>query len=298
MAIFNKVYIDYILNESYKERKKRIIRSTAKQFNFKPDKPGSSIGTIDVEGKKYKVNINAKETEAKTGSDDSMINIGKDIYKLKGSNKGERRKAAINHEIGHQNLHNTNSDNKTVDPKNRSKQEFRRGINNSLKSKYGLDVSKDDDVQNIAHKYFGGSSTRIKRIIDSNSPDRNRELLYKNMGEDEYLKNTSDEDQKNRDKALEKAKKYEDTNKSSHLTAEEFEADRYAANRTSERAVKKALANSNKLKSKYHNGGTNKEAEEDYTQRSKALKDKDLRDEKIYKKKDDKGGSSNADNNT
>ena len=298
MAIFNKAYIDYILNESYKERKKKVIRSTAKQFNFKPDKPGSSIGTIDVEGKKYKVNINAKETEAKTGSDDSMINIGKDIYQLKGSNKGERRKAAINHEIGHQNLHNTNPDNKTVDSNNRSKQEFRRGINNSFKSKYGLDMSKDNDVRNIAHRYFGSSSTRIKRIIDSNSPDKNRELLYKNMGEDEYLKNTSDENRKNRDKALKKAKKYEDTSKSSHLTAEEFEADRYAANRTSERAVKKALANSNKLKSKSHNSSTNKEAEEDYAQRAKALKDKDLRDEKIYKKKDDKGGPSNANNNT
>lgn len=284
MAIFNEAYIDDILNESGKERKRRVVRSTVKAFNFKPDKPGSSIGAIESEGKKYRVNIKADNTEAKTGSADSMVNIGKEIYKLKGSHKGERRKAAIQHELGHQNLHNTNVDNKTVDDKNRSQQQFRRSVDKSIKKKYDLDMSNDENVNSIAHKFFNNSSTRINRIIDSNSPSRNRELIYKTgMREDDYLKNTSDDDQKNRDKDLEKAKKYEKTDKSSHTTAEEFEADRYAANRTSERAVKKSLANTKKNNHKDLSDEKKEESRIDFAQRKKALKDDDLRKAKTYK---------------
>lgn len=259
MAIFNEAYIDDILNESGKERKRRVIRSTVKAFNFKPDKPGSSIGAIESEGKKYRVNIKADNTEAKTGSADSMVNIGKEIYKLKGSHKGERRKAAIQHELGHQNLHNTNVDNKTVDDKNRSQQQFRRSVDKSIKKKYDLDMSNDENVNSIAHKFFNNSSTRINRIIDSNSPSRNR------------------------DKDLEKAKKYEKTDKSSHTTAEEFEADRYAANRTSERAVKKSLANTKKNNHKDLSDEKKEESRIDFAQRKKALKDDDLRKAKTYK---------------
>lgn len=284
MAIFNKAYIDKILIESSKERKNKVIRSTAKSFNFKPDKPGSSIGTIESEGKKYRANIKGDITEAKSGSADSIINIGKEIYRLKGSHNGERRKAAIQHEIGHQNLHNANIDNKTVDAKNRSQQQFRRSTDRSIKDKYKLDMSKDEDVNPIAHKFFGKASTRINRIIDSNSPERNRELIYKaGMKEDEYLKNTSDEDQKRRDEDYQKAKKYDKSNISPHTMPEEFEADRYAANRTSERAVKKSLANTKKHSDKYKNDKEKEESRIDYAQRSKALKDDDLRKAKTYK---------------
>ena len=116
--------------------------------------------------------------------------------------------------------------------------------------------------------------------------DKAKEFIYKNgFDEDDYLKDSKKEDQDRRDKDFEKAKKFEKP-KNPHLRAEEFEADRYAANRTSERAVKKSLANYNKISkkdSKLSKDVKSDVAQEDFKQRSKALKDEDLRDAKPYK---------------
>lgn len=51
---------------------------------------------------------------------------------------------------------------------------------------------------------------------------------------------------KKRDNDYEKAEKYSKKDINSHTNTEEFEADRFAANRTSERAIKKSLSELNK----------------------------------------------------
>lgn len=125
----------------------------------------------------------------------------------------------------------------------------------------------------------------------------------------------SKEEQDHRNSDFDKANKYSKTENNSHTNAKEFEADRYAANRTSERAIRKGISNLNKLEqkdrdvkvrsimnnklNKYRTKSERKEYTEkvnkvvsdanvslqlDTNQRSKALKDNGLRNGTTYKK--------------
>lgn len=267
-----------------------------KKYNFKPDKPGADTGTITKDGKTYRIDMKKsnsmelydtdggvnkvnRNTMADLNDKHSGINLGREFFKLKGSNKGSRRDAILSHEIGHQNLHNVNPENKTVDKKNRTEEVTKNVIKGIVKDT-GQEAS-DKDIDTFA-KY-----------------------LNKNN-------NSSKEDKDKRNNSLNSAKKYE-TNKP-HQNAAEYEADRYAANKTSEKAVKKGVRNFYKIqnskkgidnkiknikdtykKSGYSYGkhytidrnefkkGENKAAQDDMNQRSKALKDKELKKSNIYK---------------
>lgn len=269
MAIFNESFTDnlLVLNEK-KTREEYRKRSAKKYFNFEPDKPGSDNGTItDTKGKRYKFVTDEKyksndgkmhksSTHAKIHDSDSTIVANSDIYKLKGSHKGERIKAAIEHEIGHQNLHNYHPDNKTVDTKNRNFETFRR-------------LAADSNV-NVGN------------------PSYNKLLK-------EYLKTStaSSDDVKDRLKSIRAAEKYENK-QSDHTKAEEFEADRFAANRTSDRAVRNMIKNVYRNQDRDIKAGKNpnqtvssddtkREGHIDQAQRLKALKDKEIKNGKAYK---------------
>lgn len=268
MAIFNESFTDNLLalNEK-KTREEYRKRSAEKYFNFKPDKPGSSNGTItDKKGKQYRVTTDETETlkdgskrkipmQAKINDSDSTINISSDIYKMKGSHKGERIKAAVEHEIGHQNLHNYNPDNKTVDSSNRNFETFRRIYSGS-----NLNVSNPSYAKHM--KDYLATST------------------------------ASDNDVSDRLKSIKAAEKYENK-KAEHANVEEFEADRYAANHTSDRAVRNMIKDVYRKQEKDLKSGKcdpnvdPKKSKEigdiDKSQRLKALKDKEIRNGKAYK---------------
>ena len=270
MAIFNEAFTDnfMILNEK-KTREEYSRRAAEKHFKFEPDKPGSKDGTItDKRGKKYQLETDKyyvrpdgtkskKDTSSKPDNVNSKININSDIFKLKGSNHGERIKAAIEHEIGHQNLHNFHPNNKTVDPKNRTVESFRRSA-----TRAGIDASDPN------------YSTLLKRYLDKST--------------------ATDEDIKDRQKSLKAAEKYENPN-SPHTKAEEFEADRYAANQTSDRAVRNMIKNVYRNQEKrleksksedisdIDKKKTKEEGDIDKASRLKALKDKEIRNGKAYK---------------
>ena len=298
MPIFNESTTLTILNEK-KTREEYARRSFAKKYNFEPDTPGSSKGTITSDGKKYKVDTRPGKMNVGFGvaidtptsaiimgdeAKDSKINLDKNFFKLKGSNKNERRDAILQHEIGHQRLHNTNADNKTVDKKNRSMQVYKNVIKGAAKDS-GIDVASDR-----ALSLYGPAHSIRKDIYDQNG------------AASKYFKSTGSKDErKQRNDDLEKAKRFEKN--SPHANASEFEADRYAANRTSERAIKKGIDNTYKLNrknydktyndmtlgygdedsKKQYKKQSNITADVDMRQRSKALKDKDLRNAKTYK---------------
>lgn len=275
MAIFNEAYVELLLEK--KTTEEYHISDFKKEFNFVPSKDDPNIGTItDGQGKKYKVKIDLKDKNmgADTYDKDSLIVLDKKFFNLKGSNKNERMKALLQHEIGHQNLHNWNPDNKTVDKKNRSMESIKDDAIKTIKAADGRDMTNASD-------------DRIFKIADVDAKG-----YFKTLGSPE-------EQKKRRNADLEKAKKYE---KEGHTTAQEFEAVRFAANKTSKEALKKGLRNLNKMnrKSYYkdsednHKSYSKKDVEKDfhkfnsdakvdYDQRSKALKDKDLRDAKTYK---------------
>ena len=266
MAIFTEqATIDII--EAINEKRsivKKAKDNFKKKYEFDPVKPGSNKGTLIVDGERQIVRFEPKEeTAARTGNMQSEIVIGDDIFRLKGSHKGERRDAALKHEIGHQKLHNIHPQNISVDHRKR-----------------------DEEVLKSAR------AAMKKNEINSNKTYKNDKELDDEI--DKLYKSTikaSEEDKKERRKGLNAAKKYD--NGGAHTQDVEFEADRYAANHTSERAVKKATREIYKYKrneikkdkSITKDGYKNamKQSENDMRQRSKALKDDTLRNSKIYK---------------
>lgn len=268
MAIFNEAFTDNLMVLNEKKTQEEYARRRFKEKNnFEPGKDDANIGTITdkASGKKYKVDMrkskdidlgNGKSKKRETFSDldseDSTIYLDKKFFHLKGSNKGERRDAVLQHEIGHQNLHNLNPKNNTVDSKNRTLDTY-MSIHASKGSKY---LTKD----NI---------DRAQEYVDSSS--------------------ASEYDVKKRKDGIEASKKYEKSNRKMPRFFE-IEADRYAANHTSDNAVRKSLRNMRKEdKREAHNSGKrltksdNSESKDKYDIRSKALDDKDLKKSEIYK---------------
>lgn len=267
MPIFNKEATLSAINEM-KTREEYARRRFKKKYNFEPDKPGSSKGTItDKAGKKYHVDTRPDKdinTRAVTHSKDSHIDLDKNYFKIKGSHKGERRDAILQHEIGHQNLHNWNYENKTVDNKNRSEAVFKRSVDKAVKNSTGKDFNSDEDIYDIAHSMYKNSDASIHGYFDSLSPSKLREVIYKQgFGAEKYKATIgSKEDEKRRDSDYQKAKKFE-KGAARHTNANEFEADRFAANRTSERAIKKGLSNSYRISKKNNEKAVRKEKARD-----------------------------------
>ena len=127
------------------------------------------------------------------------------------------------------------------------------------------------------------------KLKGSHDNERQDAILYHEIGHRNMHSEEIPSDIKNNiehNKVYKIAKSYETNNP--HATAEEFEADRYAANRTSERAIRKAINNSYKLiRNKKKPGEALKKynaiSSEDMKLRNKALKDNYLRKTGIYK---------------
>lgn len=282
MAIFNELATDLMILNEKRSREDYHRESFKKKYKFEPSEEDKDIGTItDKQGKKYKVDMRKsktvdmdlgsfsipvpRSTSAKIDSKDSDIILDKNFFKLKGSNKNERRDAILQHEIGHQNLHNINPENKTVDKKNRDMSVFKNLAKGTFKDQSGLDISGATIDHGTRKDFHDGGGA--KEYAASTTKDKN--------------------EKKQRRADLAAAKKYE--GKGPHQNASEFEADRFAANRTSEGALKRALRDS--YKNVYKDNSGNKEVRKYFTKsgtadmdrRTKALKDKDLRNAKTYK---------------
>ena len=285
MAIFNELSTDLMILNEKKTREEYARRSFKKKYNYEPSKEDPNIGTItDKSGKKYKVDMRKSSTMTANSVDgsneievgrqmsadlfdkDSKINVDDKFFKIKGSRKGERRDAVLQHELGHQNLHNINPDNKTVDKKNRDPEVHKSVIRGAVKDAIGIDFAEGKSEE------------------DHDA----RKDLYDSAGAKKYFeKSTKDKDEKKyRRNSLNTAKKYE-TSKN-HQNAAEFEADRYAANRTSEGALKRGLRDySKKLLKNFDDEDAKKSVrasiDDETKQRTKALKDEDMRKSKTYK---------------
>ena len=284
MAIFNKDVTLLALDEM-KTREEYARRSFKKKYNFEPDKPGSDTGTItDKEGKKYRVDMEKsstmdvsgyevpRQTAADLNDEEGKINLDKNFFKLKGSNKGERRDAMLQHEIGHQKLHNMNPNNTMVEDKNRNMKVFKSTIKNMIKD-------QTDGIVDISRK---GSDDEKRTVHDV------RKDIYDNYGAKEYASSirATKQERNQREKDHSAAKKFE--RPGIHMNAEEYEADRHAANRTSESATKKGIRdfyknNYRDIKDKNVRKYLKKVGTADTQQRSKALKDPDMRRANTYK---------------
>ena len=256
----------YKFLEEMKTKEEYGRESFKKKYNYKSSKENKDIGTItDKNGKEYKVDIRKNKnhtTESDLSDKDSKISLDNKFFKLKGSNKNERRDAVLNHEIGHQNLHNINPNNKTVDKRNRSGEVFKKTVTSSVKNQ-GLDLDNNEKLR----KEYGANPKNIRKQV------------YDDLKIKDYLKDTNKLDISKRNKSLSYAEKYSKKDKDHHDFSE-YEADRYAANKTSEKALKKGIRNYYKLSKKVVDKAN---GDSDMKQRSKALKDEKMRKSDTYK---------------
>lgn len=274
--------LDEILNESSDEemfiesmdelfeekatQSEYVMRRFKERYKYDPN-----TNTIEVEGQRYKVSLPNKSglvyldnptgfgpktivtpsaTRMDIGNKDGVLQIGPEFFALKDD---KRRDAILKHEVGHSKLHSTVAGYKHTDTSKISKEMVVSEIN-----KY-CDMQRD-----AINKMNDGE--------DSDVTDDIVETIRKRMmaGVNDYLKcSTASEMQaKVRADARRAANKHipkniDDGVDRSHANAMEFEADRYAANHSSERHLKRGVREMyrNSMKPKNYERNLKKNAE-------------------------------------
>ena len=234
---------DYILEKA--SSMEYNIRRFKQQYKFDP-----KTSTIEVDGKRYKVDMNIHQAMLQTkdptygipvseprliganitSNDDPKIVLTQDFFRLKDDS---RRAAILQHEIGHTKLHSFVPGYKYTDTSKISKKMIMDEINRQLKEiekaymKSRMSASDIEDsikmtrgylVDNIDQKYLKTSTaTKLESEIRADARTAAHKALPKHNPQGAST---------------------------SHLNVQELEADRYAANRTSEKAVKRGLRES------------------------------------------------------
>ena len=269
-----------------------------KKYKFVPDKPGSNKGTITINGEKRHVDMGkssmvdfggqdtVRQTAADVNSKNGDILLDKNYFKLKNQ---KRRDAVIQHEVGHTKLHSVRGDSNVADPRSFSPKN--RGV--ARRNAYNDGKENLESMGKETLKMFGidPSSKSTRKMLNDNLDDV--------MGKSDKKYNERSKKnpyRKEREELLKQAGKYRNKS-SSHANEQEFEADRFAANRAGVKNLKAGVREyANKTKKMYKNmkGLSNDQKKQvvktfnkanaiDQRARSKALKDKKLRDAELYK---------------
>ena len=269
-----------------------------KKYKFVPDKPGSNKGTITINGEKRHVDMGkssmvnfggqdtVRQTAADINSKNGDILLDKNYFKLKNQ---KRRDAVIQHEVGHTKLHSVRGDSNVADPRSFSPKN--RGV--ARRNAYNGGKENLESMGKETLKMFGidPSSKSTRKMLNDNLDDA--------MGKSDKKYNERSKKnpyRKEREELLKQAGKYR-SKSSSHANEQEFEADRFAANRAGAKNLKAGVREyTNKNKKTYKNmkGLSNDQKKQliknynkvnaiDQKARSKALKDKKLRDAELYK---------------
>lgn len=232
LTVFNEsgdiIYTEKMTAEQYHKR------NFKKKYNFVPDKDGSTKGTITVDGRRYKVDLNREHEVGHFGdihNGTDTIYLGKDMFKLSGSGN---RDFVLQHEIGHQNLHSISDPNSNIteeDLMKRLDEEIssrKKQLKEKLKRSMLTGSEKDD-----AQRFISMSMPQLeKKFIDENP------VVKKKLNQ---LRSRSKDDTDNRNRTRSNAKKYDMSKDCDHANSQEFEADRYGANKTSDDNMKSAL---------------------------------------------------------
>ena len=281
-CLHEKVY-DFFMEKKTRDEYRREQFKT--KYNFKPyDKTNPNEGTIRVNGKTYDIDMGKSkliedsygdkvERETQSETDTGKIWLDNNFFKLKNN---KRRDGVLNHELGHLKMH-------SIDP-----YADHTDKNFITMTQYGND-------RRDAFRYEV-KKRKLEKVTKQDRDSINKQLDYLDSFEDypKIAKNNSKNNKisKERDKVVNHIRKYENP-KHRHLNTTEFEADRYAANKTSSKDFKKALRETskhtfnnykkeNKL-SKEEILRRRKKDELDNKVRNTVLKDKILKDSKIYK---------------
>lgn len=305
LARFKKRY-------QYDSNKKTIVVNGE---TYRTDLDNYKSPYIVIRDKNGKERKQLRTTSTTKFGEDPEIFLDKGFFNIKTK---KRQDAVLYHEIGHTKLHNIDAGNQHLDQSLISPSAYMQMLNveyreicSGLKKKYGINDLSAEDKREIF--------SSVKKSLPP---------------KDEYVQKMSESQLRSKMRAemMLVAKKYATQDKNKHMNVNEIEADRYAANKTSEASLKKGLKdyqkytsspkeikrnmiakaeedwkerNPNKaeilsdkkekakiekmMKSELKNDVRKMSKEqreynkEDLAQRTKALKDKQLRNSKAYK---------------
>ena len=214
---------DLVVFTEMKTQEEYAKEAFKKKYKFTQSGNNPNEGTITVDGKTYQVVLDSpKGTCVSAG----FIHLDKKFWKLKNP---ERRDAVLQHEIGHIVLGDTASFNgysKFIIMPN-AYPKLRDAAIEFMKQDPNFDSYEMTDWERILVK--GGDDKYAARLNNKNYlRDHKDQILSIAIGGSRGV--------------LSNAGKYIPKNAPDHLSPKEFEADRYAANRTSEKAMRKALS--------------------------------------------------------
>jgi hypothetical protein len=180
MSIYN---LQYLQEMKTKEEYRR--ESFKKKYNYKPSKDNKDEGEITVDGKKYKVDMGKSKTIsvgndiAPRATSSDLIYAGNKVYldnnffKLKGSKKNQRRDAILQHEIGHSRLHGVKAD-----PDKKSTKVFKNTITKNTEDVWGQGAISN--MSKNERKRFYEDQANIKDYVKDmdKSKIKDREKAY------------------------------------------------------------------------------------------------------------------------
>ena len=249
------------VDELFEEKATRdeyVMRRFKEKYKYNP-----SDSTIEVDGKRYKVKFPSKsgvmtiDNNSGVGPNrvamqnrmsmdtvlnkDGAIMLDETFFALKDD---KRRDALLKHEIGHSKLHSTMPGYKHTDTSKISKEMIINEIDTQCKN-----------TEDTIRKAFGNEYS--DELINDYMKSTRQQLLDSVKG---YMacSTASEAQSKIRADARKAANKYvpkqrDDGVDRSHASAKEYEADRYAANHSNERSVKRGIREFYKISSKPKN---------------------------------------------
>lgn len=323
----NKLYENYVNGEITLEQREELLerakndfmfmeKATRKQYSLeafkKKYKYDSKNNTIVVDGEIYDIDINTNNPIIKiindngkvvsklrqigvlySNSDTPMIVLDDDFFKLKNS---KRRDAELQHEIGHiKSDCVTNNGHTAQHVIQLNYEKYMESLFNKCKHKYA-DLDIPDELMKDVVVQKAKENGITKSTYKLNESEKQQQKIIKEIRqyiEKKYISRVRDGN--------------------THTTRSEIEADRYSADHSSEKDLKKTLRERRKMSTtdkaikkeiavmdkieknilpmpkskeviKIARKDKNKSQNNDYEIRSAALKDKKLKDNPIYKK--------------
>ena len=290
-----------------------------KTYDFKPDKDDKSgnTGTIKMNGRRVNVDLDSKATTSSLTSKEPYISLSKSYWKL----PKKYGKVALDHEDGHSRLHNVNTYNTYVKKKNKTPEVYKSTLKSMYKKGSINNLDDDKDIEKFKSQYsnlYYRDNNEVRDIIYKYADG----IPNVNIDDYDTTSTKNKKQKDERNKSLSAAKKYETTkphNDAMEYEADRYAANR---NKDGEKAVTRTIrkyyknemrplkrnikrhaqysdlvmvakerGRSNKQIKKMGRKGLEKDLfkdrnimiEDDLKGRTKALKDEELRNSKVYK---------------
>lgn len=298
-----------------KETIKYRIKSFKKRYDFHKTNPEGTIGAILINGIPVCVDLDINNYDTEDYERDAsavyldevqqyILVLNRSFFEL---NKKDQD-ALIQHEMGHMRLKPGNPSRQTANDRITDKLivKWIQKLSDKVDSMCELEGMTDEERDDVIEDLQDAMKEHIETLYNAKRTSPDMEKLRDEMYDyaEKYVQKLS--------KKYKFSVKGKGILQSIHFDADEMEADRYAANHTSEKQVTRAIINYNKQQARTHNKSkmrkttnqirkdekrppisdkefneeisrNNKEHDADFIMRKKALNDDKMKHSKVYK---------------